>query len=193
MLRHLLLCLTLSISGCASWPVTPPPADASVTSTRSLSHWQASGKASLRLSQQTHNLSFAWQRQQQDFTASLSGPFGQGRTELSLHDGLLTLNNDTIGTLTSTKPDLLLALVAGTPMPITHLNAWLMGWPALPETAIEDVASEHRGTRQFRENGWQIRVEQTQFLDGYVVPRKVVLEQAPHRLIFVITDWAAKP
>lgn len=188
----LIIAILISLSGCATWQSRIPATD-SEQSSHMLSAWQASGKASLRLQDKTINANLRWQRQQNDFRAELSGPFGQGHTELSWKNQLLTIENDTLGVITSTKPDVLLALIVDTAIPFSSLNQWLMGWPAQPLTDIRYRSSDGEPLRRFVESGWTVSLMQEQHSNGYRVARKVIIEQPSTRLMVVFTDWSSQP
>jgi len=186
------LLLAITLSACAtkfSHPIQPA-ADAG-KDIRQLSHWQASGKASTRVFGKTVSGTFSWQRIGEGFEAEGAGPLGQGQTVVVGQEGMVLIQNSSIGTLYTDDPEKLTEELAYTPIPPFHLNAWLSGWPKEAETAI-NVLPADQGVREFHERGWHIQVISEQIVDNYRVPERIVMTWDHRRVVVAINTWQAK-
>ncbi len=187
---HLLLAFTLS--ACASkFSLPTQPAEHIGQDIRQLSHWQASGKASTRVFGKTVSGTFSWQRVGEGFEAEGAGPLGQGRTVVVGQEGIVLIQNSSIGTLYTDDPEKLSEEMAYTPIPPFHLNAWLSGWPKEAETAVSPMP-EDQGVREFHERDWHIQVISEQIIDNYRVPERIIMTWDHRRVVVAINTWQAK-
>lgn len=206
MLRMLIsLTAVLLLAACASKPAltphpTPSPSasDASESTpvttptARDLRQWQAKGKVGIRFLGQSITATYRWERQQDDFSADAAGPLNQGYTTLISRQGIVTLENAWLGRHESADGEGLLQAVTSIRVPLSHLNAWFMGWPKDPSTAIE-TPSDGRGVRQFNEYGWHIVVASEQTAQGYRIPERLIATQDSTRLVISLTEWTPSP
>lgn len=188
------LAFGLLLSGCAMLTPAEPPATPAPDSSdvRTLSAWTLDGKLGLRFL--GHNISaiYRWQRLGNDYDAEASGPLGQGRTTLSSREGHVVLENAWLGRHESDDATGLTQALTTMPIPLPRFNAWLMGWPANPDTPIRAL-SEPDGLREFDEDGWTTRVIGEQTVAGYRIPTRLVLTQDSNRLVLTLAGWQPVP
>jgi outer membrane lipoprotein LolB len=185
------LLLALSLSACATKFTLPTqPAEHLGNDIRQLQHWQASGKASTRVFGKTVSGTFSWQRIGDGFEAEGAGPLDQGRTTVIGQEGMVLIQNSSIGTLYTDDPEKLTEELAYTPIPPFHLNAWLSGWPKEAETAISALPAD-QGVREFHERGWHIQVISEQIVDNYRIPERIIMTWDHRRVIVAINSWQA--
>jgi outer membrane lipoprotein LolB len=186
------LLLAFTLSACASkFSLPTQPAEYIGQDIRQLSHWQASGKASTRVFGKTVSGTFSWQRVGEGFEAEGAGPLGQGRTVVVGQEGIVLIQNSSIGTLYTDDPEKLSEEMAYTPIPPFHLNAWLSGWPKEAETAV-NLMPEDQGVREFYERNWHIQVISEQIIDNYRVPERIIMTWDHRRVVVAINTWQAK-
>lgn len=186
------LLLAVTLSACAT-KFTPPtqPAEHIGKDIRQLQHWEASGKASTRVFGKTVSGTFSWQRVGEGFEAEGAGPLGQMRTVVVGQEGIVLIQNSSIGTLYTDDPEKLSEEMAYTPIPPFHLNAWLSGWPKEAETAVDSLPAD-QGVREFHERGWHIQVISEQIVDNYRVPERIIMTWDHRRVVVAINTWQAK-
>lgn len=169
-------------------PPAPPQAPARpAEALRTLAGWEANGKLSLRYLGQSVSATYRWTRQGDDYDAEAAGPLDQGHTHVFSHQGLMTLENGWLGRHETFDPEGLTRALTGLPLPLQHLNAWLMGWPALPGTPL--LPATEGQVRAFSEQGWDIHVLAEQDVAGYRIPQRLTITRGDDRLLLSLSRW----
>jgi outer membrane lipoprotein LolB len=180
------LLLTSLLSGC----VLHPPMQ--IADPAQLTHWLAEGKMGLRVADRGGNLYFTWQQEGTQYTLTLSGPLGAGRTELvGTPEGVVLRNSDT-GEVSASSPELLLEAVTGYQAPVSYLAHWLKAQPATRNAVIEK--DEEGRARKITEDGWTAIF--AAWDTGYpALPQKILITGPDTRLTVIISRWlpAAAP
>lgn len=184
--RLLLLGLGLLLGGCTTLQPVPPAA--TLPDARNLSAWQADGKAGVRFLGNTISATYRWQRDGDNYHAEAAGPLNQGHTTLTSRNGQVVLENAWLGRRESDDAEGLAEAMTSIRIPLSRLNAWLMGWPADPATTVDVLAGE-AGVREFREAGWTVRVMAEQDAAGYRIPSRLVMTRAEDRIVLSISSW----
>lgn len=185
-----LTCLAL-LSGCATTPPAPPApaAPSSVEkSPRPLSHWEAKGKVGIRFLGDNISATYRWQRIGDDFSADAAGALNQGYTTLESRGGIVTLENAWFGHHETTDGEGLLQALTSIRVPLSHFNAWFMGWPKAMETPVQTLTAPE-GVREFTEYGWTVRIVSEQVLQGYRLPERMIVSQDGTRLVLALNSW----
>lgn len=182
---------TALLSACAVAPVaTPAPAVVASTekSPRQLSTWEARGKVGIRFLGQSISATYRWQRLNDDFSADAAGPLNQGYTTLEGRAGVVTLENAWFGHHESADGEGLLQALTSIRVPLSHFNAWFMGWPKDANTPVQTLTAPE-GVREFNEYGWTVRITSEQMVQGYRLPERMIVSQDGTRLVLALTSW----
>ncbi len=190
------LFFSLILSGCAGLqpapPAEPPASVSAAPDARQLPAWTLDGKAGIRFLGQNISATYKWQRrhghQGGDYDAEASGPLNQGYTTLSSREGHITLENAWLGRHESDDAEGLAQALTSVPIPLSSLNAWLMGWPADPATPVQTLA-EPEGVREFSERNWVTRVMGEQVVAGYRIPTRLVMTSDGNRIVLTLAHW----
>lgn len=183
--------LTALLSACAATPVAtsaPSPVASSEKNPRQLSHWEAKGKVGIRFLGQNISATYRWQRINDDFSADAAGPLNQGYTTLEGRAGVVTLENAWFGHHESADGEGLLQALTSIRVPLSHFNAWFMGWPKDTSTPIQTLTAPD-GVREFNEYGWTVRIASEQLVQGYRLPERMIVSQDGTRLVLALTSW----
>ncbi len=187
------LLLTLALGGCASLhtvPVTVPAADtlAAAPDARQLPAWALEGKAGIRFLGQSISATYKWQRHGGDYDAEAAGPLNQGYTTLNSRGGHIVLDNAWLGRHESDDAEGLAQALTSVPIPLSSLNAWLMGWPADAATPVQAL-TEPEGVREFTERDWTTRIMGEQLVAGYRIPTRLVMTRDNNRIVLTLANW----
>lgn len=183
--------VTAVLNACAVTPVTAPaPATAenSEKSPRQLRHWEARGKVGIRFLGQNISATYRWQRSNDDFSADAAGPLNQGYTTLEGRAGVVTLENAWFGRHESADGEGLLQALTSIRVPLSHFNAWFMGWPKEADITVQTLTAPE-GVREFNEYGWTVRIVSEQMVQGYRLPERMIVSQDGTRLVLALTSW----
>lgn len=182
---------TALLPACAVTPtVTPAPEVIASTeqSPRQLSHWEAKGKVGIRFLGQNISATYRWQRINDDFSADAAGPLNQGYTTLEGRAGVVALENAWFGRHESADGEGLLQALTSIRVPLSHFNAWFMGWPKDTNTPVQTLMAPE-GVREFNEYGWTVRILSEQMVQDYRLPERMVVSQDGTRLLLALTSW----
>jgi len=179
---------TTLLSACAVTPVTPTEVTSPEKSPRQLSHWEAKGKVGIRFLGENISATYRWQRLGDDFSADAAGPLNQGYTTLEGRAGVLTLENAWFGHHESADGEGLLQALTSIRVPLSHFNAWFMGWPKDASTPVRTLTAPE-GVREFNEYGWTVRIASEQVVQGYRLPERMIVSQDGTRLVLALTSW----
>ena len=182
---------TALLNACAVTPVAPPApvvvADPE-KSPRQLNQWEAKGKVGIRFLGQNISATYRWQRMNDDFSADAAGPLNQGYTTLEGRAGMVTLENAWFGHHESADGEGLLQALTSIRVPLSHFNAWFMGWPKDATTPVQTLTAPD-GVREFNEYGWTVRIASEQVVQGYRLPERIIVSQDGTRLLLALTSW----
>jgi len=192
MLRLLTSILLIAmLNACAITPSAGPasePAAATEKDPRLLGNWEAKGKVGIRFLGENVSATYRWQRINDDFSADAAGPLNQGYTTLDKRAGILTLENAWLGRHESADGEGLVQALTSIRVPLSHFNAWFMGWPKDATTPVRALAATD-GVREFSEYGWNIRIASEQVVQGYRLPERMIVSQDGTRLVLALTSW----
>lgn len=197
--RHLSLAaaLALTLGGCASLgtpPAAPVPPEVAATApdARQLAAWSLEGKAGVRFLGQSVSATYKWRRDGGDYDAEAAGPLNQGYTTLSSRAGHVVIENAWLGRHESDDAESLARALTSVPIPLSSLNAWLMGWPADAATPVTPLTGED-GVREFSERDWTTRVMGEQIVAGYRIPTRLVMTRDHNRIVLTLAGWRPGP
>lgn len=175
-------CAALLLAGCVSRPPQPV-----YTNTALPLHWEAEGKAAVRLKDRGSNVYFTWNQQAERYHIIVRGPLGLGRAELRGAPGLVTLTADNLPQEVSAGSlEELLEVTTQRQAPVSHALHWLKAEPA---TADADISRGADGKiRQIREAGWTITyLEWSQ--EAPNLPRRLTVTGPDGQATVVIGLW----
>lgn len=179
------------LSACSVTPVAPSQPSGVMLpekNPRELRHWEAKGKVGIRFLGESISATYRWQRLESDFSADAAGPLNQGYTTLEGRAGVVTLENAWFGRHESADGEGLLQALTSIRVPLSHFNAWFMGWPMDADTPVQTLTAPD-GVREFNEYGWNIRITSEQVVQGYRLPERMIVSQDGTRLVLALTSW----
>jgi outer membrane lipoprotein LolB len=184
-----LFLLLAALTGCESTPRKIPGASAQMQSLYGVQQWEAEGKIAITMGEQRESASFKWSQQRDDYVIHLFGPFGQGGTWLRRTGREVTLENAKTGVQRARSPEALMQDVMGWQVPVSNLQFWLRGLPALkpaPTQITQDTSGHLTGLQQ---QGWQVAYGEHQNFNGWWLPTRVTAERDDLQIRLVIKQW----
>lgn len=157
------------LAGCAARPppVTAPmvPAD--------LENWDLTGRISVSTPSDGFTGRFTWRQTPDRIKLDLRGPLGVGGMTIEGDARELTLRRrDDVTILSDPEPDL--ARLVGWELPVTSLDAWLLG-RLDPDYSGSVMAGKDGLASSLQQRGWQADYSIWQTQQGFALPRKLNL------------------
>jgi len=165
--RLLIASLLVIMSACTHIPKATPKVD-----------WTASGKLNIAATERT-TVNFFWQQSDDRINATLSGPFGYGKTIISGNNRWLSISNS--DTHVEGPAQDIMQQHLGWSTPVDGIQFWLQGKPN-PHQSVT-----HQGKHTFAQAGWTITA--SRFKDGSDLPHRVIMSNPRVKMIFLIGEW----
>lgn len=188
MLRLLCLMLAISLSGCAS--LFPQGGQEALQQQLSgIEHWKVRGKLSVVTPQDSVTGYLTWDQQETDYRLFITGPFGQGSSQLSgsaKHAELLLPGWDQPQTADS--PEQLMILYMGWKFPVSDIRHWVKGQPA-PGNDARVQFNEAGLLNELQQHGWQVKYSRYSRQQGFWLPGLIKVSGHNFRFVFSIKEW----
>lgn len=155
-----------------------------------ITHWQITGAAAIKLPQHGLTASMVWQQKNDDYHIQLFGPFGIGRTIINRHNSIVTLSTN--GRLyTAKSPEALMQNTLGWQLPVSNLFYWVRGLPS-PGSYQHIEFDHYHHLRKLNQQGWFINYQQYTSVNGVDVPSLLTLSQQNISVKLVFSQWQLK-
>ena len=178
-----LLATALLVSACSSFQpqVNQQP---NIQPNTPIENWQLRGKLGIRNGKRADSVYINWTQCQGQFNIRITGPFGQGAARLFGSNQLVTFENNKQQRFYADSPEKLLQQQLGWSLPVSQLYYWLR---ALPSPTSEYIYSDNQ--TDFSQQHWQISFPRFETVNNYHLPTKIIAEQAPLKVTFLIKQW----
>ncbi len=155
-----------------------------------LQHWSFSGRLAIKddANNESWSASLRWRQEGDRYDIQLSGAFGQGAARLFGHEGHAVIEMPKHSALTATSAEALMQQQLGWYIPVQGLKYWLRGMPE-PGSVSQHVFNEVGRLASLQQSGWRISYRDYLDVDGFELPRKLVLENPRLRARLVIDRW----
>jgi len=181
-LKYFFLVILL-LSGCAQLPPLPP------TPASQLDSWRLSGRIAILTGHDSWIAKIYWHQQGTAYQIRLNGPTGQGAFLIKgNHNGVMIRTADQ-KTFKAPDPDALIRKVLKLEIPVSHLYAWIRGFPdsnSSPESYTLNKAGQ---LQHLRQANWRIKYDRYIKVQGIVLPKKIVIENTRLKLKIAISQW----
>lgn len=190
--RYALILLVLALSGCIPSQRGDMPAawvDRS-DAIQDLSVWTLNGRIGLRLTERGFNGALIWQQTGDAMNVDFRGPLGAGAFRVSGDPDELVLETGDGAVYLLDDPESALVRQFGWGVPLHAMRYWLTGieHPGFPAESFFDPDGRLVSIEQL---DWVIVYEDFRVFEGWLMPRKLVLENNDNvRIKLVISRWA---
>ncbi|WP_158583886.1 lipoprotein insertase outer membrane protein LolB [Salinibius halmophilus] len=187
--KSLIALVGASLIGCATVPETQKQVanwESHQQTIMNIRNWQATGKASVRNSEEASTLSIDWQRQGVRDQVVLTGQLGIGRAELegSGNSYVLKANGEEYPASSLSEMGAMLFTPA---LPLNEIGFWIRGIPAPNQPFIAEY-NELGLLGRLEQAGWEIEYERYQG-DQPPLPDKLTITQDDAVAKIIVREW----
>lgn len=144
--------------------------------------WSFSGRIAVADKKKSFSASISWLHLIDRDEIELSGPLGQGRTQIIMSKQNVLINYGDEKVEYFGDIDDVLSRQMGISVPVSALKFWVMG---LVKPEIEHVDIENG----FLQAGWSVEFQKMQWVGTDELPKKIRVKNADAKLKLIIDDW----
>lgn len=152
-----------------------------------ISDWSIGGRLTVDTGERGYQARFSWQQHDGELELEVRGLLGARSFRIEGDETRLTVQSRG-ETEVLTDPELQLSEMLGWWLPVTSVEHWLLGRPD-PDYPADTVRGTFDTLSMLNQREWAIRYEEYQVADGRLIPRHIVLSDAPLTLQLFVTDW----
>lgn len=171
-----LLC-TLYLSACSSLIEIPDTQQ---------QQWRIEGKLGITTPQESVSGFLIWEQNRNAYSIHVSGPLGQGSTQIKGDDQQVTLTQGK-RQLRSDNPSLLLYEQMGWRFPISNLRYWIIGETS-PLSLAESSYDDDERLSEITQDNWKVEYFRYDTYTG--LPSRLRISQGDWRFLLVIKRWS---
>lgn len=176
----LLMMLTFLLASCAS--VSERGATFDLRGRESLyelNEWSFQGRVSVSDENNAVSGSIEWLHRSKQESIKLSGPFGQGRTQIVLFEDYVEINSAGEKVSYFADADKVISSELGLALPVSSLKYWVLGLTS-PGLSYKEFAGG------FVQDGWRVTYSS---LQADNMPSKMKIEKGRAKLKLIINQW----
>jgi len=159
---------------------------------KSIDKWTVKGRIGIKTPEEGFTSNLSWQHQADKQQFRIYGSFGQTYADLVQTDSKSTLELSDNQIYTSSNVEELLYQTLGYPLPIEHLEYWIMGLPYPGKDSKLDFDKlGYLKTIDFQQ--WNIsykKYKQFESFDNHYLPSKISLTDGVVTLRLSLRDWS---
>ena len=194
--RSLVLSIIL-LAGCATQPISPPATQQTAPPQLAIAHQEKlqqiqsftlKGRLGVTTQQQGFSGSIAWQHSALKDDIEVYSPLGGKVAHIAKTPAEVTLTDQKGHTISAADAESLTEQTLGFRLPLTGLSDWALGRPSTG--AITANAWDANGRLiMLKQQGWEIEYPSYQLLNGFDLPKKVLLRNEHVYIKLLIEDW----
>lgn len=184
----------MALSACQTVPVPPAPIKAWNVRRpllQAMARFELTGRVAVAVGRQGFDADIRWMQDGTRTRMTLSGPFGAGATQVSDHDGELSVITARGQHLGNAAARSVLERELGFDPPLTSLRYWVLGVPDPSSPASVTVNAVQRLSR-LEQGGWSIDYRAYSSVGAEWLPRLLTVRRAGVRLRMVVDAWHLK-
>ena len=178
----------LLVGGCAVAPVSGPVDQAIRPDLAQLTHYDFSGRISIKQDEQGHYGNIRWLKRDADSDITLLSPLGQVVAEIRSRTNGVTLTLDNKREYRAQDGESLTQQVLGYTVPVSGLAFWLLGY-ATPAISAATTSRPDGLFDTIKQQGWRIQYQEYVTVGAVQLPRRVVLHRNNLEIRLVIDQW----
>jgi len=187
--------LVLGLGACSNLsPVSgPEPVPGYQQDLLQLEQWSLRGRLNIRDTDRADTINISWDQSGSTYDINLSGTLGLGAVHIKGSDAGVLVEKGREPPLMADSLEALGNELLGYAFPARELLYWIRALPApdnRPEISLNPqglTATLSQADASGRH--WEMQYDRYTTVEGYILPGRIRLEQAPYRLTFLISDW----
>ena len=153
-----------------------------------LSEWAFAGRIGVSAGDDGFNGRLRWHQTDDDFRASVSGPFGAGTVRIDGNGERITVEekDGQLTELHDAERDLRVRY--GWTIPVASLRFWALGIPD-PNAPADTEFDEEGQLARLEQRNWSVEIAQYRKGGGQLMPRRITAVNADAKVRLVIDSW----
>lgn len=191
-LSLILLSLSLLISACTTLPAVDTNWENHRNQVSALNNWELQGRINIRSESGSNSLNFNWQQQGENFSITLSAPFGLSTIKLEGNKQFVTIEKAGQEPMTANNLEEASRDHLGIEFPASALYYWIRGIPKpglATQTSLENQLLQTLQQNDQQQRTWQLEYDRYQTIESISLPGRVKAQYSSYRLTFNIHRW----
>ena len=155
---------------------------------RAIEDWRVEGKLALKAGRDGYNGTLSWEQFGTETDFRFRGPFGFGGFRIHGDADRLRLKTTTGTDVYLDDPEADMQERFGWSIPVYSMRYWIVGVSDPDEPATE-IVDDSGFLTELEQHGWSVTYDGYREHEGYLFPRKVVMERADVRIRMVADRW----
>lgn len=151
--------------------------------------WEFHGRIGVSAGDEGFNGKLWWWQRDQDFRASISGPFGAGSVRIAGFGSRFTMTdkNGEVVEIRDAEKDL--RAMYGWTIPVNSLRYWALGIPDPAQPAVTEFG-DNGLLVAIEQQGWNVVISQYREGGGQLMPRRLTAVSELGKVVLVIDEWS---
>lgn len=155
---------------------------------RAIEDWRVEGKLALKAGRDGYNGTLSWEQFGSETDFRFRGPFGFGGFRIHGDADRLRLKTTTGTDVVLDDPEADMQERFGWSIPVYSMRYWIVG-VSDPEEPASEIVDGGGFLTELEQHGWSVTYDGYREHEGYLLPRKVVMERADVRIRMVAERW----
>jgi len=195
--RAFSLCTVFLLCSCSTSPKLTSKPNSEINpqwrnhhnSVNAIKDWNFNGRFSANGTDESWNGNIVWKQKKQDFEIQISGPLSSGSVKIEGNNeyAILTLGDDK--TYSDENPEKLLEANTGLKLPLSDLQYWLRGIPAINTPNAKMQWHNNGHLKNLNQGGWKISFRGYTKINSIELPRKIFMQNSEYDVRLIIRNW----
>jgi outer membrane lipoprotein LolB len=151
--------------------------------------WEFHGRIGVSSGDEGFNGKIWWWRRDDDFRATISGPFGAGTVRIAGYGSRFTVTDRDGAVVQIEDAETDLQAMYGWTIPVDSLRFWALGIPDPHSPAATEFGSNGLLT-SLEQRNWRVVISQYRDAGGQPMPRRLTAVSEAAKVVLVIDNWS---
>jgi outer membrane lipoprotein LolB len=151
--------------------------------------WEFHGRIGVSAGDEGFNGKLWWWQRDDDFRASISGPFGAGAIRIAGFESRFTMTDKDGEVVEIENAEADLQAMYGWNIPVDSLRYWALGIPDPHIPAVTEFGSDGM-LATIEQRNWRVDISQYRDSDGQLMPRRLSAVSNDAKVVLIIDNWS---